>query len=288
MKTIAGIIREVRQTRDRQRMEQIQAIMPYLQQMYASAVQKEQLAEQRAYQQQQHADARLENKQDLDEQRIYNEKIYQQRRTERFEDYKKQHDYQIEKQKEIMEHKDSLKDSTGSGTQQSQGLGYFDGMTPEKYKKDARDKIIFENIKGKDRAFVYVKKDGKIIKQEIQQQNGVYTWNNGQPIDLSKVISTKDVQEGDAETRIVDTKTITKPAPKTVTAEEQALTQKQPAKTPEVKKPEVKKEDTKKVDPAKQAGTKQPQPQKETKKKKNESIALNPKTADKYLKYKRN
>lgn len=280
MKTIAGIIREIGQARNRQRMEQTQAIMPYLQQMYASAVQKEQLAEQRAYQQQQHANARLEAEQDRDEQRAYNEEIYQKRRTDGFEDYKKQHDYQIDKQKEILTHKDSLKDNTSG-----QGLGYFEGMTPKKYKKDVSDKVSFENRNGKDRAFVYIQKDGKILKQEIQQQNGVYIWNNGQPIDLSKVISTKDVQEGDAETRIADTKTITKPAPKAPNAQEQALTQKQHAKTPEVKKPEAKKKEPNKSGQVKQAETGAKNPQ--TQKKKDDTIVLTPKNKND-LKYRRN
>lgn len=197
MKTLGQVLNEIDLDRKRSRMERIQSITPYLQQAYSTLKQKEMLDEQRAYQQK-----------IIDEQRAYDENKYQQRRTDQFEDYKKQTDYSQEKQKDMLTYRSNLeeKESKGSVVQsESSGLNFFDSIKkPADYLKYVDKKVESETYTKRDGSegganYVYIRKNGKITKIPVQRSaNGVYTWNNGNPIDLSKTLDLEEINKANS------------------------------------------------------------------------------------------
>lgn len=186
MKTLGQVLNEIDFDRKRSRMERIQSITPYLQQAYSTLKQKEM----------------------LDEQRAYDENKYQQRRTEQFEDYKKQTDYSQQKQKDMLTYRSELeeKESKGSVAQsESGGLNFFDSIKkPADYLKYVDKKVESETYTKRDGSegganYVYIRKNGNITKIPVQRSaNGVYTWNNGNPIDLSKTLDLEEINKANS------------------------------------------------------------------------------------------
>lgn len=199
MKTLGMILNEIDLERKRNRTEQVKSILPYLDQLQSGMIAKRKLEQDKA---------------DLEAKRQYEENLYNDRlkekRTYAEEQEKEQRTYnegkETEKrQYEERKYRERLSNNNKGDNESMSGLNFFDSIKkPADYLKYVDKKVESETYTKRDGSegganYVYIRKNGKITKIPVQRSaNGVYTWNNGNPIDLSKTLDLEEINKANS------------------------------------------------------------------------------------------